>query len=54
VIPPQRKEVRFAGQRGLYLLDGTSRFTELRYREEMERFAADGPWFTDVSSVSRP
>ena len=46
--------MRFAGQHRLFLLDGTSRFWELGYREEMERFAADVPWFTYVSTVSCP
>ena len=48
------KEKKFAGEHKLYLLDGGSRSCELVYRAEMEKFAAEVPWLTYVSTVSRP
>jgi ferredoxin--NADP+ reductase len=38
----------------LFLLHGASRSWEFGYREEMERFAAEVPWFTYVPTISRP
>ena len=48
------KEGRFAGDHQFYLLNGASRSWEFGYREELEKFAEQAPWFTLVSSVSRP
>jgi ferredoxin--NADP+ reductase len=50
----QWKDAKFSGEHKLFLLDGASRSRELGYREEMERFAAEVPWFTYVPTVSRP
>ena len=44
----------FKGEHKLFLLNGASRSWEFGYREEMERFAAELPWFTYVPTVSRP
>ena len=44
----------FRGEHKLYLLQGASRSWELGYREELERFAAELPWFKYVPLVSRP
>jgi len=38
----------------LYLINGASRSWEFGYREEVERVAAEVPWLTYVTSVSRP
>src|SRR5436309_572400 len=48
------KEGKFAGDQKLFLLNGASRSWEFGYREELEQFAAEAPWFTYVSTVSRP
>ena len=48
------KEGKFGGEHKLYLIEGASRSWEFGYREEMEKFAADAPWFTYVTTVSRP
>ena len=44
----------FKGEHKLFLLQGASRSWELGYREEMERFAAELPWFRYVPTISRP
>jgi ferredoxin/flavodoxin---NADP+ reductase len=38
----------------LFLLNGASRPWEFGYREELERFSREAPWFTYVPTVSRP
>ncbi len=48
------KEGRFAGDHRLFLLNGASRSWEFGYREELEKYAKEAPWFTYVPSVSRP
>ncbi len=50
----QWKDAKFSGEHKLFLLDGASRSWELAYREELKSFAAEVPWLTYVSSVSRP
>lgn len=48
------KEGRFAGDHKLFLLNGASRSWEFGYREELENFAKEVPWFRCVFTVSRP
>ena len=48
------KEGRFAGNHRLYLLNGASRPWEFGYRDELNRFAHEVPWFKYVPTVSRP
>lgn len=48
------KEGKFAGDHQLFLLNGASRSWEFGYREELQRFAEQVPWFTYVPTVSRP
>ena len=48
------KEGRFAGDHKLFLLNGASRSWEFGYREELENFASEAPWFRYVPTVSRP
>jgi ferredoxin--NADP+ reductase len=48
------KEGRFAGDHKLFLLNGASRSWEFGYREELEKYAREAPWFTFVPTVSRP
>ena len=48
------KEGRFAGDHKLFLLSGASRSWEFGYREELENFAKQAPWFRCVFVVSRP
>jgi ferredoxin/flavodoxin---NADP+ reductase len=48
------KEGKFKGEHKLFLLQSASRSWELGYREEMERFAAELPWFRYVPTISRP
>lgn len=48
------KEGRFAGDHELFLLSGASRSWEFGYREELERIAAEVPWFKYVATISRP
>ena len=48
------KEGRFAGDHKLFLLNGASRSWEFGYREELERIAAEVPWFRFVATISRP
>jgi ferredoxin--NADP+ reductase len=48
------KEGRFAGDHKLFLLHGASRSWELGYRDELENFAQQAPWFECVFTVSRP
>ncbi len=48
------KDGRFAGDARLFMLQGASHSVELAYRDEMERFASELPWFTYVPTISRP
>jgi ferredoxin--NADP+ reductase len=48
------KEGRFAGDHRLFLLSGASRSWEFGYREELEDFSRQAPWFRCVFAVSRP
>ena len=47
------KKGTFAGDHQLYLLNGASRSWEFGYREELERYAREAPWFTYVPTISR-
>src|SRR3989441_6262813 len=42
------------GDHKLYSLQGASRSWEFGYREELERYSSDTPWFKYVPTVSRP
>jgi ferredoxin--NADP+ reductase len=42
------------GDHTLFCLQGSSRSWEFGYRDEMEKFAAEAPWFKYVTTVSRP
>jgi ferredoxin--NADP+ reductase len=42
------------GNHKLYCLQGASRSWEFGYREELERYANETPWFKYVPTVSRP
>ncbi len=42
------------GPHKLYCIQGGSRSWEFGYREELEKIAAEVPWFTFVTTVSRP
>jgi ferredoxin--NADP+ reductase len=42
------------GDHKLYCLQGASRSWEFGYREELEKVAAEAPWFKYVATVSRP
>jgi len=42
------------GAHKLFCLQGASRAHELGYREELQAYAEEAPWFTYVSTVSRP
>jgi len=42
------------GNHKLYCLQGASRSWEFGYREELERYSNDAPWFKYVATVSRP
>jgi ferredoxin--NADP+ reductase len=42
------------GNHKLFCLQGASQSFEFGYREELERYAAEAPWFKYVSTVSRP
>ena len=42
------------GNHKLFCIQGGSRSWEFGYREEMEKFAAEVPWFKYVSTISRP
>jgi len=44
----------FRGEHKLFLLQSASRSWELGYREEMEKFAAELPWFKYLPTISRP
>src|ERR1700730_8759469 len=48
------KDGRFAGTHKLFLLNGASRSWEFGYREELEDFSRQAPWFRCVFAVSRP
>ena len=43
-----------AGNHKFYCLQGASRSWEFGYRDELERCAAEAPWFKYVATVSRP
>jgi len=45
---------RFGGNHNLFLLNGASRSWEFGYREELENYAKQVPWFRCVFTVSRP
>jgi ferredoxin/flavodoxin---NADP+ reductase len=47
------KENRFDGSHQLYLLNGASRPWEFGYKEELNQFAAELPWFKYIPTVSR-
>jgi ferredoxin--NADP+ reductase len=42
------------GGHKLYCLQGASRSWEFGYREELERYSNEVPWFKYVATVSRP
>jgi len=42
------------GNHKLFCLQGASRSWEFGYREELERYAKEAPWFKYVPTVSRP
>jgi len=42
------------GNHKLYCLQGASRSWEFGYREELERYSNEAPWFKYVTTVSRP
>ena len=42
------------GDHKLYFLLGASRSWEFGYREELERIAAEAPWFKFMTTISRP
>src|SRR6266849_2501235 len=42
------------GNHNLYCLQGASRSWEFGYREELERYSNEAPWFKYVATVSRP
>lgn len=42
------------GNHRLYCLQGGSRSWEFGYRDELEKFAAEVPWFKYVATISRP
>lgn len=48
------KEGRFNGEHTLFLLNGASRSWEFGYLDELQKFAAEAPWFKYVPTVSRP
>lgn len=48
------KDRKFPEGFQLFLLQGASRSWEFGYREEMEKVAAEAPWFTYIPTVSRP
>jgi len=48
------KENRLTADTHLYLINAASRSYEFGYREELERLAAEVPWFTYVPAISRP
>jgi ferredoxin/flavodoxin---NADP+ reductase len=42
------------GEHRFYCLQGASQAFEFGYREELERYASEAPWFRYVPTVSRP
>jgi ferredoxin--NADP+ reductase len=48
------KDGKFDGSQKLYLLNGASRPWEFGYRDELQQFAQEIPWFEYVPTVSRP
>jgi ferredoxin--NADP+ reductase len=48
------KEMKFAGEHKLFLLEGAGRSWELGYREELEKLSNQVPWFCFASTISRP
>jgi len=47
------RQGHFIGEHKLFLLNGASRSWEFGYREEMEKLAAEVPWFSCTFTVSR-
>lgn len=50
----KRGEGPMPGNHRLFCLQGASRHFEFGYREELEGYAAEAPWFKYVATVSRP
>ncbi|PYU86177.1 MAG: hypothetical protein DMG51_06615 [Acidobacteria bacterium] len=50
----KKGDSRLPGDHKLYCLQGASRSWEFGYREELERYAGEVPWFKYVTTVSRP
>ncbi|MGA8367925.1 MAG: FAD-binding oxidoreductase [Candidatus Acidiferrales bacterium] len=48
------KENRLTAEIHLFSINAASRSFEFGYREELERMAAEVPWFTYVPAISRP
>lgn len=48
------RENKFPEGHRLFLLEGASRSWEFGYKDELERVAAEVPWFKYVPTVSRP
>jgi ferredoxin--NADP+ reductase len=48
------KKGSFGGDQQLFLLNGASRSWEFGYREELERYAREAPWFKYLPTISRP
>jgi len=42
------------GENRFFCLQGASYSFEFGYREELERYASDAPWFKYIPTVSRP
>lgn len=47
-------EKRFPADIHLYMINGASRSWEFGYRDELEEIAAQVPWLTYISTISRP
>jgi ferredoxin--NADP+ reductase len=50
----KRGEGPMPGNHRLFCLQGASRHFEFGYREELEGYAAEAPWFRYLATVSRP
>src|SRR5215470_9730070 len=50
----KKRDSAMPGDHKLYCLQGGSRSWEFGYREELERVAAEVPWFKYVATISRP
>lgn len=48
------KKGTFTDDHQLFLLNAASRSWEFGYREELERYASQAPWFTYQPTISRP